>query len=274
MNSIMREQSSNTVFTCAFCRYQSQLDLRECPGCGRVKRVSDPKVIQLGEVFGAQPQNRKNTNSKMPQAFPLQEPKNYYYECERCHYRKPKHLRECPECGRIGSAKKVFLAPESSADKANNQNLEKRKRAIEAASPLIFENSHVFNAVMYSILVIFCGAFVIQTSLFIILLYLVGISMLILLCLISYCMHVAVNKDGIAQKKLFGGWEVSWSEITGWNEIALGEGVTSICFRTETDIYKISGDILSNPWRFELVKQRFEWHCGEPLEGPNRIGGI
>lgn len=273
MNSITQKQFTNIAFNCSFCSYQSKLDLKECPGCGRVKRVSKQTINQSGRAVDLQYQNREIISFNTPLNPTTQEPKNFYYECTHCHYRKPKYLRECPECGRIDSTKKVFLASESGADKANNQNLEKRKRLIEAASPLIFENAHIRNAVAVS-LVLFIGVFLIHASLSIMLIYFVSMALFILFSLIFYCMHVALNKDVIAQKNLLGGWEVSWSQITGWNEIALGEGITSICFRTETDIYKISGQVLSNPRCFEFVKERFEWHCGDPLEGSNRIGGI
>lgn len=274
MNSITQKQLTNTAFNCSFCNYQSNLNLKECPGCGRVERVSKPTINQSGKAIELQIQEQVNIGSKAQSTFTTQVAENCVYKCRRCYYQTRKSFRECPECGRLDSAEIVFLAPESNVDKAKNQNFQKKRKLSQTTYPLIFENSHIFNAVIFSILFLVCGAAVLQTTIIIILLFLIGTAMFSLYILKFYCLYVAVSQDGVAQKHLFGGWEVSWSQITGWNEFAAGEGGRSICFRTGANVYKISPDILSKHSRFELVKERFEDNCGMPLEKSNRVGGI
>jgi hypothetical protein len=104
------------------------------------------------------------------------------------------------------------------------------------------------------------------------LIYLLSMAIITLYLLLNYCLSVTVGIDGIAQKNLFGGWKASWSEITGWNEYAVGDGKTSICFRTGANVYRISPDIL-NPGRVKKIKEYFEEYCGEPLQGSDRIRG-
>jgi hypothetical protein len=271
MNSIAEEQISKIIFNCSFCNYQSRLDLTECPECGRLRRVSAPQFDHRRGAVGYQLKHRENIGSGVslftsePQAAAV----TYVYECEHCHYQTRNCLFECPDCGRLKFAK--IIAPESNAGKANNQDLHKKRKTRQLANRIIFENSHIFNVVILCALLF--PAYFFRSLISAMLIYLLSMAVITFFCLFTYGLSVTIGIDGIAQKKIFSDWEVSWSEITGWNEFALGDGKSSICFRTGANVYKISPDLL-NPARVEKIKEYFEEYCGAPLQGSNRIGGL
>ena len=253
MNLITQEQLSIILFNCSFCNYQSKLDLRECPECGRINDAPKSKI------------NKRERATLAPQA------KSRVYQCEHCQYQTRNPLWECPECGRLKFAKITASASGSNDDGVNDKNLYKRRKTRKLANRIIFENSHILYAISLCLLIF--PAYFFRSSVRMMLIYLFSMAIITLIFLLKYCWSVTISIDGIAQKNLFGGWKANWSDITGWNEFAVGDGKTSICFRTGANVYRISADIL-NPNRVEKIKEYFEEYCGEPLEGSDRIGGL
>jgi hypothetical protein len=271
MNSITQKQSSKILFNCLFCGYQSRLELEECPDCGRIKRDSKPGLKHSGARRELQYQSAANSKLNAPMTGEPPATKSCVYECEHCQYQSRNYLHECPECGRLKFAKITALAASGfSVDNGSNQNFYKRRKTRQLANRVIFENSHVFYAIILCALTF--PAYLFRSELSAMLIYLLSMAIISLYLLLNYCISVTVSIDGIAQKNLFGGWEVSWSEIAGWNEFAVGDGKSSICFRTGANVYKINADIL-NPGRVKKIKEYFEEYCGEPLQGSDRIGG-
>jgi hypothetical protein len=267
MNLITQEQLSITVFNCSFCNYQTNLDLRECPECGRIKDALKPKINKGERAVEQQLKQPKSTDFSSPITLTPQA-ESSVYECENCQYRTRNPLWECPECGRLKFAK--IIASGSNDDEVNDQKLYTRRKTRPLANKIIFENYHVFYVIVLCALTF--PAYFFRSELSLMLIYLLSMVVMTLYFLLNYCLSVTVGIDGISQKNLFGGWNASWSEITGWNEYAVGDGKTSICFRTGANVYRISPDIL-NPGRVKKIKEYFEEYCGEPVQGSDRIRG-
>lgn len=102
---------SEPGFFCPHCGYRSPRDLTECPGCGRIvrraarsgKRRDEVLEMQLKKLVGVRP------DSPSPS---VQAAEGFLYECAHCRYRTLNSFGECPECGRLKSAKISVFAEE------------------------------------------------------------------------------------------------------------------------------------------------------------------
>lgn len=113
MNYETRKQFSGFNFRCAFCGYATKLDLTECPGCGRLKRVDKPKNGE--SVFKPHSRANEDISKSFANALPVAE--SYVYVCEFCSYQTFTALGECPECGRRKFAKfEVSVSRRAGAD--------------------------------------------------------------------------------------------------------------------------------------------------------------
>lgn len=101
MNYETRKQLLAMRFSCALCGYGSKLDLRECPGCGRLK--SDEIRKTGAPEKAARPAAIDGVFESFANALPIAE--SYLFVCEQCRYQTRRQIGECPECGRRKFAK-------------------------------------------------------------------------------------------------------------------------------------------------------------------------
>jgi RNA polymerase subunit RPABC4/transcription elongation factor Spt4 len=100
-------RSSKTSFVCGFCKYQSNLDLRECPECGRTAKQNS-EMIAPSVIPAVKPPSRR-----------------LIYTCEKCRYQTSNILSECPECGnRNFYQTEVLIKPNKKQNKAPKTDVE------------------------------------------------------------------------------------------------------------------------------------------------------
>ena len=105
--NIAIQQFSTIIFRCRSCRYESKLDLSECPGCGRVERGSPQTSVERRELIELQSQISAEIKFGTSAArVPAAETIADVYECEHCRYRTRQSVGECPDCGRQKFEKK------------------------------------------------------------------------------------------------------------------------------------------------------------------------
>lgn len=92
----MQTQSSKFIFNCAFCHYESTLDLKECPECGRLSRDKKPAAGKARAFPAFRFQDQAPVDFNAAPTFA----ENRVYECGHCRYQTTNKLAECPECGR------------------------------------------------------------------------------------------------------------------------------------------------------------------------------
>jgi len=100
MKFTTQHQFSEFIFNCAFCHYRSNLDLKECPECGRLSRNNKSAAGETRPISAPPFQNQAPLGFN---AVALPAPASaeiFVYECGRCRYQTLNKLAECPECGR------------------------------------------------------------------------------------------------------------------------------------------------------------------------------
>lgn len=112
-----KSQSPKMLFNCEFCNYQSNLNLRECPNCGKVNNkntettgLSNFEAEKQQNLTSKNQSSQFNSSKKMPS-------KKLIYTCQKCRYQTPNALPECPECGN-----RNFSQTEVSIKSAGKQN--------------------------------------------------------------------------------------------------------------------------------------------------------
>lgn len=139
MNALT-QQFSTAVFNCEFCKYQSKLDLRECPECGRVKKSAKISTRQSAESEKIQTQTAANVPFGTPY-FCEPSAASYIFECANCRYQsRNAFLHECPECGRLKFEKK----PASKETKTGNDFEENAGEEIPGASHYALKFGGIF----------------------------------------------------------------------------------------------------------------------------------
>lgn len=99
MNFTTQNQFPEFIFNCAFCHYRSNLDLQECPECGRLSR-NNKSAGEIRPVAAPPLQNQAPLEFNAVAPFVPAPAEIFVYECGRCRYQTLNKLTECPECGR------------------------------------------------------------------------------------------------------------------------------------------------------------------------------
>lgn len=131
MRKSTNKNSTFINFICDFCGYDSSLDLRECPGCGRIRRKPKTSNKSGGEPVYAAKRNALHLEAATPFSAQLSTPVTFIFECQHCRYQTPTEIFECPECGRckFSSFASVFAGannPDAEPDQRGDKPPKKR----------------------------------------------------------------------------------------------------------------------------------------------------